>query len=134
MNKLVENYLQRLQYGEMYKDFERNELKLDETVTIDGLAYFLDDTPCSVEDRVEDRDGRYDNSAAFICNKLGEEPDTLVEFTDENNSYGFLALYAQKDKAAIMDTGEFQTARIPIEEVSVFPYEDQEEVDILIEI
>jgi hypothetical protein len=115
-----------------YSPEDISELEQKQT-SVDELAYLLDEESASVVDDSEDRDGTYDNAAAFLEDELGR-PDRIQKvLDDEGQIQGFVARYEDRENAAEISSLHQSVARIPEKMAFIFKPKQQNQYDIKIE-
>lgn len=110
---------------------DENELEVVES-TADEMLYALDGTSASVVDDFADRDGTYENSAAFMSKAFEQQPD-VEKIQSPEGSHGFVAAYKHRDQEEAMTQGPVTLARMPMEVALVFDVAGKDQYDIKIE-
>jgi hypothetical protein len=131
--KLTDYYINTLTNSDRYGNgFNPGELQHTDS-SIDELMYELDGTPADVEDDVKERDGQYENSAAFMSDFLDQNLFSADKVHDEEEIYGFIATKPREGESFTVGTDQAVLQRTPLEVALVFEVAGEQQYDIKIE-
>lgn len=112
--------------------FNPDELQSTEA-SLDEIMYEIDGTPAYVIDDVEDRDGQYENSAAFMSSFLDQNLLEAEKIHDSEETYGFIATKPREEGGYSVETNQAVLQRTPLEVALVFEVAGKDQYDIKIE-
>lgn len=112
--------------------FNPEELQSTES-SIDEILYELDGTPTHVIDDVKDRDGKYENSAAFMSDFLEQKFLGAEKIHDEDEIYGFVAARPRDEGGFTVETDQAVLQRTSLEVALIFEVAGKDQYDIKIE-
>lgn len=127
-------HISTLLNNDRYDVFDsENEINSTES-SIDELMYELDDNQAVVIDDITERDGRYENAAAFISEEYESTLDEVTKIEGKNNLYGFIIedkLWGHAEKKQDIPHG--WSAEVPVSTAFIFDSPEEGQYDIKLE-
>lgn len=119
-----------LQRDERYGvEASRDEFDVIETDE-DEMVYILDGETASVVDELGDRDGLYDNAAAFVTGNFDSQDPLVHRIDSSEGNHGFVAIYPDMEQAVSMVEENVMVAQIPAETALIFDADTQYDIKI----
>ena len=122
----ISTLLERDRYG---VEASREDFDV-ETTGEDEMVYILDGKQASVVDDLGDRDGLYDNAAAFMTDSFNSQDPVVHRINSSEGTHGFVAMYPDMEEATAVTQDNVMVAQIPAEIALIFDADTQYDIKI----